>query len=121
MHVLRDTGCGVKGDRSPHCVDVLLGDVVLTKKLTSSVGSVYLKTICSAAVFRSETHIMEHCTHIQQLRIEGETFPFAGCSGKIVDAVRRCEKKRFLGPANHFVPLGSHFAVGDGYTRRESK
>jgi hypothetical protein len=37
-----------------------LWDPVLTKKLASSVGAVYLKAICSAAVFRSETHIMEH-------------------------------------------------------------
>src|SRR5947207_4790622 len=82
MHVLRDTGCGVKGNRSPHRVDVLLGHLVLTKKLTSSVGSVHLKTICSAAVFRSETHIVEHCTHIQQLRIEGETFPLPAVAAK---------------------------------------
>jgi hypothetical protein len=59
---------------------------MLTKKLASSVGAVYLKTIGSAAMFRSETHIMEHCTYIQQLGIEGETFPFAGYSGKVVDA-----------------------------------
>ena len=86
MHVLRDTGCGVKGNRSPHCVDVLLGDLVLTKKFASSIGAVYLKAVYSAAVFRSEAHIMEHCTHIQQLRIEDEAFPFAGCSREVVYA-----------------------------------
>src|SRR4030095_7711149 len=118
MHVLRDTGCGVKGNRSPHCVDVLLGDLVLTKKLTSSVGSVYLKTICSAAVFRSETHIMEHCTHIQQLRIEGETFPFAGCSGKVVDAAGMVEQQRALCIADQFGDFARPFAGGGGYTRR---
>src|ERR1700676_5581834 len=121
MHVLRDTGCGVKSNRSPHCVDVLLRDLVLTKKLTSSVGSVYLKTIRSAAVFRSETHIMKHCTHIQQLRIEGETFPFTGCSGKVVGAPRMVKQQRFLCIPNKFGDCASHFAVGDGYTRRESK
>ena len=50
-----DTRRGVKGNRSPHCVDVLLGDLVLTKKLTSSVSSIYLKTICSAAVLERLT------------------------------------------------------------------
>src|SRR5207302_11442760 len=112
MHVLRDTGCGVKGNRSPHCVDVLLGDLVLTKKLTSSVGSVYLKTICSAAVFRSETHVMEHCTHIQQLGIEREAFPFTGCSGEVVNAARMVEQQRVLCIANQFGDFASHFAVG---------
>ena len=59
---------------------------MLMKKVTSSVGSVHLKTIASAAVFRGETQIMEHCTHIQQFRIEAEPFPFAAGRGKIVDA-----------------------------------
>jgi hypothetical protein len=45
MHSLRDTGCLVKGNRQLHCVGILLEDCVLTKKLTSSVGSVYLKTL----------------------------------------------------------------------------
>ncbi len=59
---------------------------MLTKKLPSSVGAVYLKTICSAAVFRRETHIMKHCTYVQQLWIEGEIFTSARYSGKVVDA-----------------------------------
>src|SRR3954469_512032 len=97
MHVLSDAGCAVNGNRSPHCVDVLLGNLVLTKKLTSSVGSVYLKTICSAAVFRSETHIMEHCTHIQQLGIELQTSPVSCQRAKVIHTSRVVEQQRRLG------------------------
>jgi hypothetical protein len=62
MHVSRDSGCGVKRNLSPHGVDVLSVSLVLTEKLTSSIGSVNLKAIDSAAVCQGEAHIMKHCT-----------------------------------------------------------
>src|SRR6267154_1372298 len=70
MHVLRDAGSRVKCNRCPYAVDVLFRDVMAAQEVARGIGSINLKTVCVAAVFRYETDVVEHGAHVEKFGVE---------------------------------------------------
>jgi hypothetical protein len=70
MHVLWDARGSVQRNRRLHGIHFLLRDIVLAQKSSRTVGTIHFESVAFAAVFRSQSHIVEHCANVEQLGAE---------------------------------------------------
>src|SRR5271167_3366159 len=77
MHVLGNARRRVKGDRSPHRIEVLLRDAARFEKLARAVRTVHLEAVYGATVIWHQPKIMEHRASVEEFCIDLEVTLFA--------------------------------------------
>jgi hypothetical protein len=70
VHVLRDAGRRVQGDRGPDRFDILLRDAVASQEVTGDIRAANFEPLIRAAVLMGQAHVVEHRACIQQFGIE---------------------------------------------------
>jgi hypothetical protein len=113
MHVLRDAGRRVQGDRGPYGVDICLRDPMPLQEIPRRIGAVDLEAFIAAALRLGQTHVMEHRTRIEQFRIEFRAAMLTHQRGEQEDAARMIEEQVRLGVADNLRHLLCELAVGD--------
>ena len=113
MHVLRNAGSGVKRNRCPHVVDVLLRDVMAAQEVARGIGSIHLETVCIAAVSRYETDVVEHRAGVEKFGIELETTALTSECAEIIDAAGVIEQQSRFSVADELRDFVGEFAVGN--------
>ncbi len=94
MHVLRDAGRGVQGDRRPDRFDILLMDSVASQEVTGGICAVNLEAFLRGAVLMRQAHVVEHRACIKQFGIESQSATLASEGAPVIDAARVVKQQR---------------------------
>src|SRR5258705_7947271 len=88
MHVLRDAGRRVQGDRRPDRFDILLMDSVASQEVTGGICAVNLEAFLRGAVLMRQAHVVEHRASIKQFGIESQSATLASEGAPVIAAGR---------------------------------
>ena len=118
MHVLRDAGRRVQGDRGPDRFDLLLRDAVASQEVTGGIRAVNFEALIRAAVLIGQAHIMEHRACIKQFGIESQSATLACQSAPVIDAARMVKEQRRFGVPHQLRDFARELAVGNSDSRK---
>ena len=113
VHMLRNSGRGVQGNRGPNGVDLGLGNAVATQEVARDIRAIDLESLVRAAVSRHQSHVVEHGAGIEQFRIELQSAMPAREGSKMKHAAGVMKQQRRNRVSNHRGDLTRQFAFGD--------
>src|SRR5258707_7409036 len=117
MHVLRDAGRRVQGDRRPDRFDILLMDSVASQEVTGGICAVNLEAFLRGAVLMRQAHVVEHRACIKQFGIESQSATPASERAPVIDAARVVEQQRRFGGPHPLRYFASEPASGKSRSR----
>src|SRR5260370_2723927 len=118
VHVLRDAGRRVQGDRRPDRFDILLTDSVASQEVTGGICAVNLEAFLPGAVLMRQAHVVEHRACIKQFGIESQSATLACQSAPVIDAARMVKQQRGFGVPHQLRYFTRELAVGNFDSRK---
>ncbi len=115
IHVLRNTGRGVKRDRVPDLADIRLRNGPAAQKVAGGVSPIDFKTKLAVMIMGGEADIVEHGRHIKQFGIEPQILLFAQKGTPAEDATGMKEQQVVFGITDELRDIARQLAVGDFY------